>query len=172
MLLWVFGLILSFAGLAIWLEFGCMIPRSGGEKVYLEAVYTRPKLLATTLFAFQAILLGFTASGCIVFASNVVLAAGRNATEWEKRGIALIVISFVTVLHTFFPGWGVRAMNGVGIVKIFTLIFIVVTGWVVLGHGTSIQDPGASFRDAFAGSAVNSNLYATALFKVLNSYAG
>jgi hypothetical protein len=60
MLLWVFGLILSFAGLFIWLEFGCMIPRSGGEKVYLEAVYRRPKLLATIVFAVYSVFLGFT----------------------------------------------------------------------------------------------------------------
>jgi amino acid transporter len=60
MLLWVFGLILSFAGLFIWLEFGCMIPRSGGEKVYLEAVYRRPKLLATVIFAVYSVFLGFT----------------------------------------------------------------------------------------------------------------
>ena len=59
-MLWLLGLVLSAAGLSIWLEFGCMIPRSGGEKVYLEAAYRRPKLLATTVFAFQIILLGFT----------------------------------------------------------------------------------------------------------------
>lgn len=71
MMLWLLGLALSFAGLFIWLELGCMIPRSGGEKVYLEAAYKRPKLLATTVFAFQIILLGFTASGCIVFTQYV-----------------------------------------------------------------------------------------------------
>ena len=43
-----------------------MFPRSGGEKVYLEAVYKKPKYLATVLFAANAILLGFTASSCIV----------------------------------------------------------------------------------------------------------
>lgn len=113
------------------------------------------------------------ASGCIVFASNIVLAANRDATEWEKRGIALLVISSVTILHTCFPKWGVRGMNGIGLIKIFTLIFIVVTGWVILAGGAKrIEDPKASFRDAFKGSATSGNLYATALFKVLNSYAG
>jgi hypothetical protein len=64
-------------------------------------------------------------------------------------------------------------MNGIGLIKIFTLLFIVVTGWVVLGGGVKrISDPQASFRDAFNGSATSGNLYATALFKVLNSYAG
>lgn len=37
-----------------------MIPRSGGEKVYLEAAYRRPKLLVTVIFAVQAVALGFT----------------------------------------------------------------------------------------------------------------
>lgn len=60
LMLWVLGLVLSYCGLMVWLEFGCMFPRSGGEKVYLEAVYTRPRLLATVIFAVQAILLGFT----------------------------------------------------------------------------------------------------------------
>ena len=43
-----------------------MFPRSGGEKVYLEAVYKKPKYLATMIFANNAILLGFTAAGCII----------------------------------------------------------------------------------------------------------
>jgi hypothetical protein len=60
LLMWVLGLALAIAGLCVWLEFACMFPRSGGEKVYLEAVYRKPKLLITMVFAVQAILLGFT----------------------------------------------------------------------------------------------------------------
>lgn len=65
-MLWAFGFLFSFCGLFIWLEFGTMFPRSGGEKVYLEAVYTKPKYLATVVFAVYGILLGFTPTGCIV----------------------------------------------------------------------------------------------------------
>lgn len=60
LLLWVLGLLLAGSALAVWLELGCMIPRSGGEKVYLEAAYRRPKLLVTVIFAVQAVALGFT----------------------------------------------------------------------------------------------------------------
>ena len=59
-MLWVLGFVLAFCGLFVWLELGCMYPRSGGEKVYLEAVYRRPRFLATVVFAVQAIVLGFT----------------------------------------------------------------------------------------------------------------
>lgn len=192
LLLWTLGLLLAGAGLCVWLELGCMMPRSGGEKVYLEAAYRKPKLLITVVFAVQAVALGFTgkqglenskitpltktnnkAQGCIVFASNVVVAAGKTATEWEERGIAIAVIVSITLLHTFLPGWGVRGMNILSAIKVIVLVFIVVTGWVVLsGRVSSVKDPYASFHNAFEGSATNSNLYATGLFKVLNSYAG
>ena len=65
-MLWLLGFFISICGLFIWLELGTMFPRSGGEKVYLEAVYTKPKYLVTVLFAFNAIILGFNASSCIV----------------------------------------------------------------------------------------------------------
>ena len=57
LLLWVLGIVISFCGLFVWLEFGSLFPRSGGEKVYLEVAYPRPRLLATTLFAINAVLL-------------------------------------------------------------------------------------------------------------------
>src|SRR5258707_7611910 len=66
LMLWVLGFLLSFCGLFIWLEFGTMLPRSGGEKVYPEIVYRQPKYPATVLFTVNAIMLGFTAAGCNV----------------------------------------------------------------------------------------------------------
>ncbi|KAG2743385.1 amino acid transporter [Suillus brevipes Sb2] len=172
LMLWVLGFLLSFCGLFIWLEFGTMFPRSGGEKVYLEAVYRKPKYLATVVFAANAILLGFTASGCIVFASNILVAAGQPVGRWTERGIALGVIFFVTLLHGLTPKTGVLIMNTLSIFKIIILLFVVVTGWVVLSGKTRVADPHYNFRNAFAGSSTSSNDYATATFKVLNAYAG
>lgn len=64
-------------------------------------------------------------------------------------------------------------MNFFTVLKVVLLLFVVVSGWVVLAGGvSSVKDPHASFRDAFANSATSGNQYATALFKVLNSYAG
>ncbi|KAG2142409.1 amino acid transporter [Suillus clintonianus] len=172
LMLWVLGFLLSFCGLFIWLEFGTMFPRSGGEKVYLEAVYRKPKYLATVVFAANAIFLGFTASGCIVFASNILIAAGQPVGRWTERGIALGVISFVTLLHGLAPKTGVLVMNSLSIFKIVILLFVVVSGWVVLSGKTRVADPHYNFRNAFAGSSQSSNDYATATFKVLNAYAG
>ncbi|KAH9923426.1 high affinity methionine permease [Epithele typhae] len=173
LMLWVLGFILSFCGLFIWLEFGTMFPRSGGEKVYLEASYKKPKYLVTVIFAANAILLGFTASGCI---HSILVTAGHTADRWVTRGIALAVIFFVTLLHGLTPRLGVYVMN-------VRLHFVVLSaylipadssasGWVVLSGATSIKDSHTHFHNAFAGSSHSSNDYATATFKVLNSYAG
>ncbi|KAH9937972.1 amino acid transporter [Amylocystis lapponica] len=172
MMLWLLGFVLSFCGLFIWLEFGTMFPRSGGEKVYLEAAYKRPKYLATIVFAANAILLGFSASGCIVFAENILICAGVAAGQWNSRGIAVGVIVFVTALQGFTPRLGVFIMNILSVFKIVILLFIVITGWVVLSGRTSIADPHVNFRNAFAGSSHSSYDYATATFKVLYSYGG
>ena len=109
----------------------------------------------------------------MVFASNIVVASNRTPSEWEERGIAIALIVFVTLTHLLIPHWGVRLMNFLGSLKILVLIFVVVTGWVVLsGRIDSIPDPHASFRSSFAGSSHSGFEYATALFKVLNSYEG
>lgn len=70
LMFWVLGFFLAASGLCVWLEFASMIPRSGGEKNYLEAVYKKPKLLITIVFAVQAIALGFTGTSDILFSIN------------------------------------------------------------------------------------------------------
>ncbi|KAJ7160104.1 amino acid transporter [Mycena filopes] len=172
LMLWVLGFAMSFCGLFIWLELGTMIPRSGGEKVYLEAVYRRPRYLATVVFAMNAILLGFTSAGCIVFAQSVLLAAEQPNSLWAVRGIAVGVIVFVTLLHGLTPKLGILVMNALSLFKIAILLVIVIAGWVVLSGKTHVPDPHLNFRDAFAGSSQSGNDYATATFKVLFAYSG
>ncbi|KAK0543382.1 hypothetical protein OC846_006182, partial [Tilletia horrida] len=172
MCLWALGALLAFAGLFVYLELATMFPRSGGEKVYLEAVYRRPRLLATVFFSMQAVLLGFSAAGCIIFATNVFAAADKKASEWEQRGIAIAVITVITLVHGLLPNFGVRVLNIISVIKLALLALVCVTGWVVLAGGTRVQDPKAAFRDSFAGSSHAPYDYATALFKVINSYSG
>jgi hypothetical protein len=43
------------------------------------------------------------------------------------------------------------------IFKIVILLFVVVTGWVVLSGKTRVADPHYNFRNAFAGSSTSSN---------------
>lgn len=150
-----------------------MFPRSGGEKVYLEAVYKHPQLLATIVFGTYAVTLGFTAAGCIVFANHILIALNVRGTDFVAQAIAVVVISWVTMVHTFVPRIGIWIMNGLSSMKILLLLFIVLTGITVLcGYFHTVPDPYSSFRQPFASSVGNSGSYATALFKILSSYIG
>lgn len=75
----------------------------------------------------------FIATGCITFASNMVLAADTKVSENTSRGIAAAAMVFVGLMHGLTPKIGVKAMNVVGVLKLGIVLFIVVTGWVALG---------------------------------------
>ena len=131
-----------------------------------------------------------SAGGCIVLAENLALASGYKTNDIGKRIIAIVVILFVTVIHSFAPRWGVRlnvrirpqrvkyvllksGQNILGTVKVFILSFIVLTGIFILTFGIStVPDPYANFRSPFAGSSRSSYDYALALLKVIFTYAG
>lgn len=48
--IWVAGMLIAAAGMAVYLEFGTGLPRNGGEKNYLEFVYTKPRFLVTGFY--------------------------------------------------------------------------------------------------------------------------
>ena len=80
----------------------------------------------------------------------------------------LIITVAVVIFHTRFSFY---VSNGIGAVKVLTLIFIAITGWVVLGGHTSVPDPHVNFRNAFEGSATPYGI-TNALVKVIFSYSG
>ncbi|KIJ93551.1 hypothetical protein K443DRAFT_135026 [Laccaria amethystina LaAM-08-1] len=121
--------------------------------------------------------LGFLLSFCGLFVwleypTSILITAGHVADRWVVRGIALGVSFFVTILHGLTPAIGVFLMNALSVFKIVILLFIVISGWVVLSGKTHIKDPYTNFHDAFSGSSRSGNDYATATFKVLNAYSG
>ncbi|KAI0757080.1 amino acid permease-domain-containing protein [Daedaleopsis nitida] len=77
--IWVAGMLIPAAGMAIYLEFGTNLPRNGGEKNYLEFVFTRPKHLAT----------GFYASGgagnIVVFGEYILHATNVEVDRCNQR---------------------------------------------------------------------------------------
>lgn len=174
--LWLVGAIIAACGLAVSLEFGTMLPRSGGDKVYLEFVYERPRFLASTLVAVHAVLLGFTSSNCVVFSRYVLFAIGKeHAGPLASKGVATGLLCAVTVIHVVFPRSGIRLQDVLGWLKIGLVIFMILSGmYAIMLQSQSF--PGA--RDQLAldklweGSVWNWGVVSTALFKVFYSYAG
>lgn len=163
--------------MSVYLEFGLAIPRSGGEKNYLERVYRRPRYLATCVLAAQVMLLTFSAGNALSFGRYSLLASGRQSDGWEARGIAISVVVFAVVVHSVFPKCGIRLFNVLGVFKVISLLFVIFSGFAALAgrrrvpnyrnfdNAFSIQD-----GDGYGGGGVYA--YSTALLNIIFSYQG
>lgn len=172
-LIWVVGIILSFAGLAVYTELASYYPtRAGAEVVYLEKAYRKPRYLLPVTFALQTVLLSFSSSNAVVFASYSFASTGHKATEWQAKGVACAAITAGCLATLLSTKWSLRLCNVISYVKLLVLVFVAVTGLVVLGGGTRVKDPHANFRNAFQGTSSSGNAWATALVKIVFSFTG
>lgn len=73
-------------------------------------------------------------------------------------------------MHNRYSLW---AVNILGAFKVATLVFISITGFVVLGGNVHrVPHPGINFTDAFQGTTKNGNDLSTALVSIAFSYSG
>ncbi|KAK7226991.1 hypothetical protein V2G26_014994 [Clonostachys chloroleuca] len=177
-ILWLVGGILTFCGLSVFLEFGLAIPRSGGEKNYLERVYRKPKYLATCVLASQMILLGFSSGNALAFGRYILYASGWSSVDgWPARGIAIVCVTFAVALHATLPKWGVRLFNVLGVFKVGVVLFIIFAGFAALAGRRLVPDPhnfdnsfAIEVGDGYGGGGVYA--YSNALLNIIYSYKG
>ncbi|KAM0251463.1 hypothetical protein ACHAQJ_008171 [Trichoderma viride] len=169
---WALGFLTSITAFAVYLEFTAYFPsRSGAEVVYLEQAYPRPRWLMSTAFAFQTVILSFSSGNSYVLAEYLFKMTDHSPTDWQLKAVAVAgytVAVLAVILHNKFA---YAFANAVGFIKIATLLFISITGFVVLGGHTRIQNPTANFHNSFEGKAT---AYGTTngLYKIIFSYAG
>ncbi|RDI80159.1 hypothetical protein Vi05172_g9919 [Venturia inaequalis] len=171
---WVIGFLIAASSLSVYLEFASYFPsRSGSEVVYLEQAYPRPKYFFPTVFAVQTVLLSFSASNTIVLAQYLYKIAGSTPSSWEQKGVAVAAYTVTVGFLIFNTRWSLRLSNAIGLIKLLTLIFISITGLVVLGGHTRVKNPTANFKNAFNGTSGATAYGATnAMYKIIFSYAG
>ncbi|TFK47127.1 amino acid transporter-like protein [Heliocybe sulcata] len=170
---WLIGVLIAAAGLAIYMELGCMFPnRSGAEVVYLEQAYPRPKYFFPAAFAVFSVLLSFSSSNAIVLGQYLYSAGGVEPTDWQTKGLAIAGMSVVIFVSLISNKFAMRVSNVIAAAKLITLTFVAITGLVVLGGHTSIQDPRANFHRVWDGTSRNGNAYANALVKINFSFSG
>ena len=175
LIIWIVGALTAGCGLAISLELGCMLPRSGGIKVYLEFMYQRPRFLASTMVAIQAVVLGFTASNCIVFGEYILVALDKELTPAAQRTLAVVLLTAITIVHGCFLKTGIYVQNVLGWIKIGLMAFMAILGVVALFLPHPATHEGAtmlSLARLFEGSKWNPLALSTAFFNVFYSFAG
>lgn len=180
LLLWLAGAVITATGLAIFLEYGSMLPRSGGHKVYLEYTFRRPRYLSSTVVAINAVFLGFTASNCVIFSQYTLFALGYSSRgDALEKWVAVALLTLVTTIHAVTPKFGIKLQNLLGWIKIGIVLLMIFFGLYVVivrpdtGGDTSVDGQALlTWERLWQDSNWNWNIVTTAFFKVFYSYAG
>ncbi|KAJ3187802.1 hypothetical protein HDU85_006195 [Gaertneriomyces sp. JEL0708] len=171
LILWVVGGLIAIAGMTVFLEYGTALPKSGGEKNYLEFVYNRPRLLTSCIYAANAVLLGWAASNSVVFGQYLLFAAGVTPNDWNSRGLGLLCITFAFLIHGLVPKIGIKIQNALGVFKFLVLVFVVLSGFAALA-GRSRIGKTTNFENAFEGTTTSAYSLVSAIYNVIWSYIG
>ncbi len=99
------------------------------------------------------------------------MAAGVDSTTWKLRGIAIAGAVFAVGVHTVAPRAGRMMQDGLSVVKLFTLLFIVCCGFAALAGHLRIDKPN-NFENAFVGTSNNGYNIGTAIINVIFSFQG
>ncbi|KAI1066354.1 hypothetical protein LB506_008506, partial [Fusarium annulatum] len=171
---WVIGFLLAVAGLAVHMEFTSYFPnRSGSEVVWLEQGFPRPKHLFPVAFAVQSVLLSFSSSNAIVLSNYLWRIVGRDPGPWELKGVAIAAytLAVITVIaHNRYSLW---AINVIGALKLLLLLFISISGLVILGgHFGRIENPGINFRHGFQGTTSSGYSLSQAMVNITFAFSG
>ncbi|KAI9163422.1 High-affinity methionine permease [Paramyrothecium foliicola] len=171
---WTIGYLICIAAGSVYLEFTAYYPsRSGSEVVFLEQAFPRPTWFFPTTFAIQSVLLSFGSSNAVVMANYIFKCADRAGSEWEVKGVAMVCYIAATLGLTFSTKYSYWFQNALGVLKILTIVFIIITGFVVLGGHTSVENPKINFQDAWSGSSGATAYGLTiSLYRIIFSYGG
>lgn len=172
------------------------MPRSGGERVYLERIFRRPYMLATCMFMAYVVLLGFSTPNAIVLGEYALYAVDASPNRWNVRAIAVAAVSALCYVHARHPKLGLRLINVLGVAKMLILVVVILSGIAggLMGVGVDrdellmgrrldaplsddVGPPPRStaqrnFTDIWAGSSTQPYDYATALLKVIYCFRG
>lgn len=114
-----------------------------------------------------------SASNAITFSSYILLAAGVDSTTWKLRGVSIAAAAFAIGLHAVAPRIGRGLQDILGAVKLFTLLFIVCTGFAALGGHLTIPNPNNfDIHTSFQGTSSNGYNIGTAILNAIFSFQG
>jgi APA family basic amino acid/polyamine antiporter len=162
LLAWAVGGVLALCGAAVYGELGAMMPRAGGEYVYLSEAF-RPWV--GFLSGWVSLVVGFSAP--IAAAANAFGAYLGKSAGWihpTVAGVALIAV--ITLLHCVSVVLGARVQTFFSLLKVALIVFFIVAG-LLLGDGDLANLSVGSGADAITSSA-----FAVSLVYISFSYSG
>ncbi|KAK9350632.1 Y+L amino acid transporter [Lipomyces doorenjongii] len=171
--LWIVGFIIALFQVFVYIEYVTYFKkRSGGEVAYLEQAYPKPQFLIPTLFAAITVIFSYLNSSALAFGQFVLNSAQVTPTTWRERGIGVGVLTAVAIAAALSTKWSLKLSNVLGFFKVVTLLFISISGLVVLGGHTRVKDPLANFKNSWEGTTTDAQAITNAIIKASFSYGG
>ncbi|KXH64044.1 high-affinity methionine permease [Colletotrichum nymphaeae SA-01] len=145
--LWFCGLGYTILSMIMYFEFARKLPFTGGELVYLEDMFHRYPLLATTLYAFYFVFVYTTSTNAMQFAAQVLLASsGRvrlEETTPDENSLRFLAVAVTTAvcMMLYLSNSNSRLINrATALLKLLLLLIIACFGMSFLVRVHSYTD--------------------------------
>ena len=201
LLFWAAGAIISTCGLLVWLECSMSIPqrpvmgqaeprgvpRSGGEKNYLEFIFRGRPFRTTSMYGIMFIVLGNLSGNAIAFGIYVLEAANRyhpseniNGVTPEPNhpaviGLAIGALSVAILLHICSRRGGILVNNIFAVTKVLILLVLICLG-IAKACGrfpSGIKDPvNFDTKTSFTTKRHDIASYSDSLLYIVYTYSG
>ncbi|KIJ63769.1 hypothetical protein HYDPIDRAFT_175819 [Hydnomerulius pinastri MD-312] len=177
--MWLLGASVAAAGTAVYVEFGTGLPRSGGEKTYMEYIYRRPAFMITCVYALYGVFIGWMSAASVAFGEYTLHALAYEPTAINVRAIAFLCSTFCLVVHGAFLNFGLKLQNTLGAFKLVVLLLVAVSGFFCLvgvpgfAVGEQYEQPNNfTWTTFWEGSNFGANAFVTGMYNVIWSYIG
>jgi APA family basic amino acid/polyamine antiporter len=168
---WIVGGIIALCGAATYAELGALMPRAGGEYVYLrEAFHPGVGFMS----GFVSLVVGFSmpiAAAALLFAFYLATIVPWIGDPIAIKVVACTLIVAMTALHAFDTKLGGRVQTGFTIAKV-ALIFVFIIAGLLVGQGDWSHFAGRDDGLHQIGTSAGAASYATALMYVSFAYSG
>ncbi|CAA7268868.1 unnamed protein product [Cyclocybe aegerita] len=179
LLMWLVGALIAACGTAVYVELGTGLPRSGGEKNYLEFIYRRPKFMVTCAFTIYTLIMGTATANSVVFSEYLLHALSIEPTWFHTRLVALSCLTFICLIHGTLLKLGLRLQNTLGLFKLVVLGLVAFSGLLSLAGVPGFQvrkeyekPDNLRWERLWDGSGTGANAFVNGLYNVIWSFIG
>ena len=129
LLCWLIGGVIALCGALSYAELSTMMPRAGGEYVYLREIYGP---LPAFLTGWTSFIVGFSAPAA---ASAVAVSIYLTKAGWlpevtgARKGVAIAIVLTLTFVHCTGVRWGARVQNALTVLKLLLLAGFLLAGF-------------------------------------------
>jgi APA family basic amino acid/polyamine antiporter len=126
---WLIGGVVALCGAACYAELGTLMPKAGGEYVYLREAY-HPVL--GYMSGWVSLTWGFSAAiatAAVTFAAYLSTLVGGLSDPWAQKAVAVALIVTITGMHSFDAKVGGRVQEVFTILKVLLIVAFIGLGF-------------------------------------------